>query len=278
MNVLVVGLGVMGGSLALALKSVAKYTVYGVDISKETLEKAEIMGMIEDGFEDAKEILPKCDIVIIGLYPKLVADFVKKYGGYFKNGAICMDVTGIKSGIIADVHAVLPKTVDFVFAHPMAGREDKGVDFASSEVLRGANFLITPTPENKPESINTIKQLAEDCGFGRISELTADEHDEIIAFTSQLSHVIAMSLINSDTEKLDTKSYIGDSYRGITRIASINAELWTELFYGNKKNLLEVIDNFQTEVSKMRLMIETEDHKNLMDYMSKASSRRKKIN
>lgn len=277
MNVLVVGLGVMGGSLALALSGSGKYTVYGVDIDENTLTKAEDMGMIKKGYTNPKDILPQIDFVIIGLYPKLVAKFIDENKDYFKPDAICMDVTGIKQKIIGDVQRVIPDNIDFVFAHPMAGREDKGIDFASAQVLKGANFLITPMEQNKQGSIDFVAKMAIDCGFGRISIISPEDHDAIIAFTSQLSHVIAISLINSDTEELDTANYIGDSYRGITRIASINADLWTELFYGNKENILSVIDNFQAKVTEMRNMIENEDHENLMEFLDKASKRRRKL-
>lgn len=277
MKVLVVGLGVMGGSLAMALNESEKYTVYGVDIDKTALDKAESMGIIVKGYDNAKEILSQMDVIIIGLYPKLVAKFLEENAGYFKTGAVCMDVTGIKQKIIGDVLRVLPDNVDFVFTHPMAGRENKGIDFASADVLKGANFIITPLPQNSSESLEIVRQMAEDCGFGKISSLSPEEHDGIIAFTSQLSHVIATSLINSDTESLDTGSFIGDSYRGITRIASINAELWTELFFGNKENILNVIDNFQAEVARIRGMIEHENSDELRKFLKKASQRRKKI-
>lgn len=277
MNVVVVGLGVMGGSLALGLGNDSQYTVYGVDIDTLTLDKAVKMGMIKKGFYDPKQILPKADIIIICLYPDKVAKFIEENKDYFKAGSICMDVTGVKQKIIGDVEKVLPENVDFVFTHPMAGREDKGIDFASAQVLKGANFLITPMPYNKQESLEIAENIAKACKFGKITQISPQDHDAIIAFTSQLSHVIAISLINSDTEQLDTARFIGDSYRGITRIASINGDLWAELFFGNKENILTMIDNFQSEVTKMRGMIENNDYNNLMEFFEKASERRKKI-
>jgi len=277
MNVAIVGLGVVGGSLALGLKGNPDYTVYGIDIDAGTLKSAVEMGMICGGSRESQEILPLADVTVLCLYPDVVSRYVEQNAALFKPGSFIMDVTGVKERTVAQVKKVLPPEIDFVFAHPMAGRENRGIAFASGEVLKGANFLLTPVPSNKPENLDLARKLAKDCGFGRITEVTPHEHDRNIAFTSQLSHVIAISLINSDTEEYDTSSFMGDSYRGITRIASINQDLWTQLFFGNKENLLEVIDNFQKQVALMREYIADENEKGLRQLFIKAARRREKL-
>mgnify|MGYP003448295776 FL=1 len=247
MRVVVVGLGVIGGSFCMALKNNGYNDVYGIDKDKNTLKKAKDMGIIKEGYLDGKYILKSADLVIISIYPKLLIDFIKENKDNFKEGAIITDTTGIKEMFVDDIVNIIPSEVDFIFGHPMAGREKKGIDYADDKVFKGANYIITPISINKEENIELIKNLAYNLGFKNIKVITPRFHDKIIAFTSQLPHVLAVSLINSDEEDRDTGYFIGDSYRDLTRIANINEELWTELFLGNKENLLEVFDKFNEE-------------------------------
>ena len=160
---------------------------------------------------------------------------------------------------IEDILAMLPEEIDFVFGHPMAGREKKGIDFASHQVFKGANYLITPTKKNKEKNIELIEGLAYEMGFKKVRRITPSFHDEMIGFTSQLPHAIAVALINSDEEGRDTGSFIGDSYRELTRIANINEDLWSELFLGNKDNLLKAINNFELELDLIKKAIHDYD-------------------
>ena len=263
MKVVVVGLGVIGGSFAMALKEAGYDDVNAIDTNKETLVKAKNLGLIKEGSIDGAELIKDADLIIISLYPRLVKDFIIKNKENFKDGAIITDATGIKKMFIEDVANVLPENIDFVFGHPMAGREKKGIDFADSKVFKGANYILTPISRNKPENLDKIENLAYELGFKRVKRITPEYHDEMIGFTSQLPHAIAVALINSDKEGRDTGSFIGDSYRDLTRIANINEDLWSELFLGNKENLLTSIENFEVELDKIKNAIKDDDTETL---------------
>ncbi|MBM6837129.1 prephenate dehydrogenase, partial [Clostridium saudiense] len=217
MNIVIIGLGVIGGGYAMALREAGYTEVYGVDSNITTLEKAKALGIIKDGCLTGESIIPKADLIILAIYPDLVKDFIQNNMKLFKDGLIITDVTGIKEPFIEEVTEILPDNIDFVFGHPMAGREKKGIDYATNTVFKGANYLITVTEKNKEENINLIQDLAYKMGFKKVKKISPKYHDEMIAFTSQLPHALAVSLINSDIEGRDTGSFIGDSYRELTR-------------------------------------------------------------
>ena len=277
MKILIVGLGVIGGSYAMALKEAGYEEVYGIDNNLDTLKKAEKLNIIKKGYLNPKEILKEIDLIIISLYPRLVKDFVLENKEYLKDGAIITDATGIKEHFIDDILNILPEGIDFIFGHPMAGREKKGIDFASKEVFKGANYLITVTSSNKEENIKLIEELALNLGFKRVRRISPDYHDKMISFTSQLPHAIAVALINSDEEGRDTGSFIGDSYRDLTRIANINEKLWSLLFLGNKQNLLNVMDSFEEEFNKIKKCIKEDNEKELQELFIKSTKRREKL-
>ena len=277
MRILIVGLGVIGGGYAMALKKAGYTEVYGIDKNIDTLKKAEKLGVIKKGYIDEGEIIQDADIIVLAVYPNLVKDFIVRNISKFKDNAVITDVTGIKQLFIDDVISILPNNIDFVFAHPMAGREKKGIDYATSEVFKGANFIITVTEKNKDENIRLIEELAYKMGFKNIKRVSPKVHDEIIAFTSQLPHALAVALINSDIEGRDTGQFIGDSYRDLTRIANINESLWSQLFLGNKENLLKAIHNFQEELYKIKNYIENENKEKLEELFIEASLRRERL-
>lgn len=277
MKILIVGLGVIGGGYAIALKEAGYTDVYGVDKNTETLEKAKKLGIIREGFENEDEIISKIDLIVLAIYPNLVKDFIIKNKNKFKKNALITDVTGIKELFIHDIIEILPQNVDFVFAHPMAGREKQGIDYATNKVFEGANFLIIENEKNKEENLNLVEKLAYEMGFKHIRRTTPKFHDEMIAFTSQLPHVLAVALINSDLENRNTGEFIGDSYRDLTRIANMNEKLWSLLFLGNKENLLTVINSFEDEVNKIKKCIESEDKKGLEELFIKSTKRREKL-
>ena len=277
MKIVVVGLGVVGGSFTMALKEAGYDDVYGIDINEESLEKAKKLGLIKDGFTNGQEIVKSADFIIISLYPRLVKQFIVDNKDNFKDGAVITDATGIKKLFIEDIVKILPENIDFVFGHPMAGREKKGIDFASSQVFKGANYILTPVARNKEENLNMIEDLVYKIGFKRVKRITPDYHDEMIGYTSQLPHSLAVALVNSDVEGRETGSFIGDSYRDLTRIANINEDLWSELFLGNKDNLLKSIENFEIELDKIKDAIENDDKEALKEIFIKSTKRREKL-
>lgn len=277
MKILIVGLGVIGGGYAMALKEAGYKDIYGVDINKETLKKAKNMNIIKEGFLSEEKIIGEADLIVLAIYPNLVKNFIMRNRNKFKKGALITDVTGIKQLFINEIVEILPENIDFVFAHPMAGREKKGIDYATNEVFKGANFLIVETERNKEENIRKIEELALEMGFEHIKRTTPTFHDEMISFTSQLPHVLAVSLINSDIEGRNTGQFIGDSYRDLTRIANMNEKLWSLLFLGNKENLLTSMNNFEREFDKIKKCIEENDEKGLQELFIKSTIRREKL-
>lgn len=276
-NIVIVGLGVIGGSYAMALKKCGYNNVYGIDCDQETIKKAINLSIINNGCTQGKEFLSKADLVIIALYPTQIYSFIMQNKECFKEGCIITDVAGIKEHFIDDIQNILPTGVDFIFCHPMAGREKKGIDYASDKVFIGANFIITPTKTNKEKDLTMIENLAKEMGFKNIKRITPAQHDEIIGFTSQLPHALAVALVNSDIESRDTGSFIGDSYRDLTRIANINEKLWAELFLGNKDNLLESINGFEKCLDEIKDAIKADDADKLKEIFIEATARRSKL-
>lgn len=279
MNITLVGLGVIGGSIGLSLRGkIYGVNVQGIDLKRETIVKAFELGIIEKGAtvdtKEAEEILRESDMIILSIYPNAIKGFIEKNKDIFKKDLIIVDTSGVKNNL-KDIE--VPEGVDFVLTHPMAGREKRGIEYASRKVFIGANFIITKTDKNKDENIEEIKFLAQKMGFTNIVETTVDLHDEIIAFTSQLPHAIAVSLMNSDKLGVNTGSFTGDSFKEITRIANINEELWADLFISNKENLVDKIDVFMKELEELKQDILTEDRERLKTRFIDSTDRRSKL-
>lgn len=276
LTIAIVGLGVIGGSFALALKQQKEIPVHvmGIDRDPKTLEQALQAGAIDHGETKNKSILQQADLVILTLYPSAVADFVQRHQNDFMENAILTDTAGVKVSIIDELLPILPKGVDFIFGHPMAGKESQGFAYADGSVFQDANYLLTPVASNKRENIALLVKILKTLGFKSVSETSPQTHDEMIAFVSQLCHIIAVSLINSDVPGRDTADFVGDTYRELTRIAKINAPLWNELFLYNRTELLTVMDNFQQQFNLLKTAIENEDDSSLTEMLEEATSRR----
>lgn len=274
MIITVVGLGVIGGSFAKALKGQG-HQVYGIDTDINTLQMAKAEGTIIEGFIDGHEIIPKTDLTIICLYPSVVLEFIKN--NKFKKGSIITDAVGIKSYFLQQAMNLIDPDVEFVSGHPMAGREKKGYEYASKDVFKNANYILIEHPINKKECLNFMEQFVSTLGFKSVKIMSPQAHDEIISFTSQLPHALAVSLINSDSEKYDTGKYIGDSYRDLTRIANINENLWSELFFRNREYLLNSIESFEEQLDLIKYALQNDDEEMLKQLFIKSSLRREKL-
>jgi prephenate dehydrogenase len=264
-----VGLGLMGGSFAAAIreKVVTKESggrILAVDRNAWTLASAIDTGLLDGGYqpEECRRMLEQCDVVFICLYPKQTIEFLKKEHAYFKKGAIVTDISGVKGPLDASLDAILTGGFDFISSHPMAGSEKEGFDHASAALFENRNFIIVPHPQNKPENSAFFKNLVARLGFMRIIETDAATHDAKIAFTSQLCHIIAAVLVDS-AEDTNITSFGGGSFEDLTRIAMINAPLWTELFLSNREKLLDRIDSFEKSLRRMKKMLEEEDYASL---------------
>lgn len=273
-NILIVGLGVIGGSYAKALTDKG-FKVNCITKSQESIDYAMEKGMISYGTTIVEENLIKdADLIVFALYPSVFIEWIKTYQHLFKKGALITDVTGVKGSVVEVVQSFLREDVEFISAHPMAGRESSGVQFSDPTVFKGANYIVTPTDKNTPEAIDTCKRLGEILGFKFISELSCEKHDKMIAFLSQLTHCIAVSLMNANNES-GLEKYTGDSFRDLTRIAKINDKMWAELFIMNKQALLLEMDNFLKEFSEFKNLIEKEDVPSLRQKMVSSTQKRK---
>ena len=272
-KILIIGLGVIGGSYAAALTS-AGYRVACITKEEKDVEYALAHGMIERGTTglDA-EMIAEAELIIFALYPTTFIKWIEENQSLFSAGTLITDVTGVKSEVVGRVQEILRPDVEFISAHPMAGRERSGVEFADPAVFRGANYIVTPTEKNTPEAIALCRELGSVLGFAKISELTPEAHDEMIAFLSQLTHVIAVTLMTcNDAPGLER--YTGDSFRDLTRIAKINDAMWSELFLSNKSALLAEMDGFMKEFMRFRAMLESGDREGMRQAMRESTARR----
>ena len=274
-NILIVGLGLMGGSYAAAL-SKKGYKVYALSLEQRPIDYALARGWIVDGGTEPEKFVGQADIIISFLYPSVFVVWVEKYQHLFQSGALLTDVTGVKTQVVSQVQELLRKDVEFIAAHPMAGRERSGVQYADPSVFEGANYIVVPTPKNTGLAIETCKYLGEELGFANISELSPQKHDQMIAFLSQLTHCIAVTLMNAGEDDSLVK-YTGDSFRDLTRIAKINDEMWSELFIMNKEPLLIEMEKFRHAFDALERTIREEDRQEMRAMMRLSTSRRAKF-
>ena len=272
-NILIVGLGVIGGGYARAL-SAKGYRVSCITKEQKDIDYAMERGMIAYGTTEVeKELVGNADLIIFALYPHVFIEWLREHQHLFRSGTLITDVTGVKGSIVETVQRMLRDDVEFIAAHPMAGRESSGVEYSDDKVFRGANFIITPTEKNTPEAIALCRELGETLGFARISQLSPEKHDEMIAFLSQLTHCIAITLMTcNNTPSLE--KYTGDSFRDLTRIARINDAMWSELFLLNRDALLKQMDDFSAEFQRFRNFLAEGNVEEMRKVMRASTARR----
>lgn len=274
MNFCIVGLGLLGGSYAMALTEKG-HTVTAVDVRGEAIDWARRRGIITEGATDGFEpLLEQADAVVICLYPDIAAPWLREHQKHFKSGVLITDVCGVKGHYVDEVQSFLREDAEFIACHPMAGREVSGVEYADCAMFRVANFLITPTAKNTRRGIAFAHALADDLGFARVTELTCAEHDKVIGYVSQLTHAIAVSLMNANDDP-HLVDYTGDSFRDLTRIAKINDKLWSELFFANREVLCGEIDAFTASLLDLREKLATGDEAGLRALFVKSTERRR---
>ena len=273
-KILIVGLGLIGGSYAEALSS-GGYEVGAIDCNADSIAFALEKGWISSGRADTDgEYIGKFDLIVFALYPHIFIDWIKQNQRFIRPGALLTDVTGVKCSVVYEVQKLLRSDLEFIGAHPMAGREVSGVRNAKKEIFTDANYIVTPTESNTLEAIAACKALGRAIGFKNISTLTPEKHDEIVGFLSHLTHCIAVALmISKESEHMC--EYTGDSFRDLTRIAKINDGMWSELFLMNKEALSEQMRLFENEFHRMRELLEADDREGLRDMMRRSTARRK---
>jgi len=271
---LIVGLGLLGGSMAMGLKK-CNHKIYAIDIDPNAIEYALENGVIDEGSTKTDaEIIGKADVIISGLYPSLIVDWIADNQKYFKSGALVTDVTGVKGAIVDKIQNILRPDCQFIGLHPMAGKEVSGVQYADPAIFLPANLIITPTEKNTQQAIDFIYEMGKELRFNNICQLSVQEHDRMIGYLSQLTHVIAVSLMNANDNQ-HLKEYTGDSFRDLTRIAKINEHLWTELFLLNKDNLVQQIETFVDEINDFKDALEKEDTEKMKQKFITSTQRRK---
>ena len=272
-KILIVGLGLLGGSYAKVLKR------FGFHISAITLEQNSIdyalkEGIIDEGTTELDAaMIGDADLVIFALYPHVFVEWIEKNQGLLKSGALITDVTGVKGSIVYKIQEMLRPDVEFIAAHPMAGREVSGVENSTDKMFVGANYIVTPTEKNTQGAIQTCMELGRLLGFSNVTTLSPEEHDEMIGFLSQLTHCIAITLMTCN-DKENMEKFTGDSFRDLTRIARINDVMWSELFVANKAALLEQMTLFIDKFNELKTMLETEDIDSMRAMMRHSTERR----
>ena len=272
-KILIVGLGLIGGSYAEALSS-GGYEVGAIDCNADSIAFALEKGWISSGRADTDgEYIGKFDLIVFALYPHIFIDWIKQNQRFIRPGALLTDVTGVKCSVVYEVQKLLRSDLEFIGAHPMAGREVSGVRNAKKEIFTDANYIVTPTESNTLEAIAACKALGRAIGFKNINTLTPEKHDEIVGFLSHLTHCIAVALmISKESEHMC--EYTGDSFRDLTRIAKINDVMWSELFMLNKTELLAQMKLFEAAFDRLRISIEQDDTDALREMMRLSAKRR----
>ena len=272
-RILIVGLGLIGGSYARALKRLG-FQVSALDINEDSIAYALEAGIIDEGSTTVEPALvQRADVVVFSLYPHAFKEWIEHNQHLLKPGAMLTDVTGVKSCIVYDIQNMLRNDVEFIAAHPMAGKEVYGVRNSDERIFHDANYIVVPTEKNTPEAIEWCRSLGMILGFNHIAVLSPEKHDEMIGFVSQLTHVIAVTLMEcSDDHSL--VDYTGDSFRDLTRIARINDEMWSELFLMNKKELLAQMDRFIAVFEEFRDKLARNDREGIRASMRVSTERR----
>lgn len=271
---LIIGLGLLGGSYARGLTEKGYY-VEAITKDEESCNFAlehEIVKKCTTKVDS--EMIKSADVIIFALYPEIFIKWIEEYGSLIKPGTVITDVTGVKGCIVDKIQSMLPPMVEFISAHPMAGKEVYGVENSDERIFYGANYIVVPTDKNTYEGVEACKRIGEILGFGRISELSPQEHDDMIGFVSQLTHCIAVSLMNC-YEHRRLEKYTGDSFRDLTRIANINEKMWSELFLMNKEPLLQQMELFQKAFTDLYDYLKADDREGLMEMMRISTERRK---
>ncbi len=261
----VVGLGLIGGSFAKAYRENTECRILGTD-----LDPTAVTAAMEDGTLDDKlteEAIPECDLILVALYPEAIIDYVRSIADRIRPGAYVIDTGGLKRNVC---HALFPlaeeKGFNFIGGHPMAGKRTSGYRHSSSTLFKGASMILVPDDVTEFDILATAKAIFQPCGFGRITICSAEKHDEMIAFTSELAHIVSNAYMKSPTA-LHHRGFSAGSYKDLTRVAWLNETMWTEIFMDNRDNLIREIESIMHSLSEYRDALKEEDRKRLWELL-----------
>ena len=275
-HIVIVGLGLIGGSMARALEGFPGYDRIGVDVSEPTLRYAVENGVVDRAEPDPVRALGEGDLVFLCMHPRGIVSFLEEHRDHFKPGAMVTDVCGIK-GAILEAARVLPDTVSFVGGHPMAGLETSGIENSLPNMFHKAHYILTPNSQSKPEHIALMEQVARHVGCADVVKTTPEQHDAIIAYTSQMMHIIAVSVCD-DENLFQYQGFEGDSFRGCTRVAALDVPLWTQLFSLNAPALTQALETLEDNLRLYRQVIQSGDTRQLADKLAFSAARKRKMN
>lgn len=275
-TIAIVGLGLIGGSMALALQGFEDYEIVGVDVSQPTLRFAAENHVADRVTENAEQAIGQADIVFLCLHPQGIIDFLQHHKDHFKPGALVTDVCGVKSAIV-EAARVLPAQVEFIGGHPMAGTEFSGVQNALKHMFHGAHYIIVPDENSSPDKVAVLERIAAYIGCSDVVKTTPAQHDAIIAYTSQMMHIIAVSVCD-DPQLFDFMGFEGDSFRGCTRVAALDVPLWTQLFSLNADALDRALEQLEQNINSYRQALRSGDAKALAQKLTWSSQRKRKMN
>lgn len=272
LKIAIVGVGLIGGSIALKLKALGYNYIYGIDIDKEVLTTAQKKGIIREGYTNGQEILKKSDIVFICLYPGDVLSFLKANHKYFKAESVLTDVTGLKTNYLDQVEKIIPTDVCFISGHPMAGKEKPGLDSADKELFNGANYILIE-PINKNGNTSKVVRIIQKLGC-QVHWTDAQQHDQMVAYTSQLPHILSV-LIMSFSQADQAKAFAGNSFEEFTRISDINEKLWRPVFIKNKDKISPLIDQLIDALECFKGNLEQNKIQQIDEILIRAKKRRR---
>ena len=274
-TIVIVGLGLIGGSLAIALRGFEDYEIVGVDVSEPTLRFAREHGVADWVTDDPEAVIPRADVTILALHPKGIVRYLEQFKDRFQPGSLVTDVCGVKTAVM-EAAKCLPPEVDFIGCHPMAGTEFSGVEHAFGEMFRGSHLLLTPRPESTKKHLDFMARMADYLGCRDVCPTTPEAHDAMIAYTSQMMHIIAVSVC--DDEKLfECRGFEGSSFRGCTRVAALDVGLWTQLFSMNRPALVEALDRLEANLHSYRQALADGDDQALAKKLTWSADRKRQM-
>ncbi len=273
----IVGLGLIGGSYAKALRNLKVRKILGMDISHGIARACLNANMIDEVVEEDGSNLKEADVIICSVYPEAVMGFVRQNVQNFAEGMLMTDATGVKGTMPREIQELLPEGCEFISGHPMAGRQGSGLGMSDAAIFNNSNYIIVPTEKNTPEAVNWLEEFAKALGCARSVRVSMEDHDKIIAYTSDLPHITAVALVNSASYNENTQYFIAGGFRDATRVADINPDLWSDLFLSNRDNVIAEIENYQSQLERWKKAIVENDREALKTIMREAGPRRRML-
>ena len=273
----IVGLGLIGGSYAKALRNLKVRKILGMDISHGIARACLNANMIDEVVEEDGSNLKEADVIICSVYPEAVMGFVRQNVQNFAEGMLMTDATGVKGTMPREIQELLPEGCEFISGHPMAGRQGSGLGMSEAAIFNNSNYIIVPTEKNTPEAVSWLEEFAKALGCARSVKVSMEDHDKIIAYTSDLPHITAVALVNSASYNENTQYFIAGGFRDATRVADINPDLWSDLFLSNRDNVIAEIENYQSQLERWKKAIVENDREALKEIMREAGSRRRML-